>query len=154
MYKQIMVGIDGSKYAEDALDKAIEIARTDGAKLVIEHVFDLPETHLRLAGVTNREGTLPPNDLPIPEEITAQYGPLLKRYAEKARLRGVNDVHSEIMPIFGNAGAGLLMYSELKNSDLLIAGSRGLTGLKRALLGSVADYLVRNSECDVLIVKS
>jgi nucleotide-binding universal stress UspA family protein len=154
MYKQIMVGIDGSKYAENALDKAIEIAKMESAKLVITHIFDLPETHLRLAGDTKKEGTLPPRDMPIPDEISSQYGTLLKKYAEKARMSGVNDVWSELVPIFGNAGAGLLMYSELQGSDLLIVGSRGRAGFKKAVLGSVADYAVRNGECDVLAVKS
>ena len=39
------------------------------------------------------------------------------------------------------------------NPDLVICGARGLSGIKYALLGSISSFLLRNTDCDILVVK-
>jgi len=145
MYKCIIVGVDGSKYAEAALDTAIELAKLGDSSLGIIYIYGTPETLGR---------SLP---LKVPEAskaVSSVMEPLLKKYEEKAKSAGVKDVKAKIVPAWGGEAVGLINYSDKHNCKLLVIGTRGLTGLKRTLLGSVAEFVLKNSECDVLAVRS
>jgi len=62
-------------------------------------------------------------------------------------------VASKIVPVCNTVGGGLVTEAERQGVSLIVIGSRGLTGLKRTLLGSVADYVVKNAHCNVLVVR-
>ena len=144
MYKCIIVGVDGSKYAEVALDKAIELAKMQESNLGIIFIYGTPEVYGRLPQIIPQ----------IPKAASSIIDPLLKKYEEKAKSAGVKDVKAKIVEVWGGEGAGLINYADKHNCKLLVIGTRGLTGFKRTLLGSVAEYVLRNSGCDVLAVRS
>ncbi len=144
VYKSILVGVDGSEFSEAALNTAIDLAKRYGSKLIIATVYAAP---------AERMGFIPPYPPKVPDVIKAKLEKMLARYKEKASSEGVAEVETKIIPAWEKAGAGLVTEAEESECALLVVGTRGLTGLRRALLGSVADYVVKHSHCDVLVVK-
>ena len=51
----------------------------------------------------------------------------------------------------GDAGQSICAYADEIDASAIVAGSRGRSGLKRAVLGSVSDYIVRNAPCPVIV---
>ena len=75
----------------------------------------------------------------------------LDEYAERLRGQGVEaKTHLVEVP----AAAAIVRLAEELGADLIVMGTRGLTGLKHALLGSVAERTARTAPCSVLAVKS
>ncbi len=145
MYRTIMVGVDGSKYAEKAFEVAAEMAKLNDAKLYIVTVY-APSTISWL-------GDEPPYPPKVPKEVEEKLAPLHKKYAEKAKDMGIKAVETKILPVWNFVGAGFVTEAEKQGCALTVIGSRGTTGLSRTLLGSVADYVVKNAHCSVHVVR-
>lgn len=145
MYKTIMVGVDGSKPAEKAFEVAVDLAKRYDARLLIVSIYSPPALALL--------GDIPPYPPTVPKEVAEKIEPLLKKYEEKAKKEGVKVVESKIVATWDNPGAGFVTEAEKQGCALTVIGSRGLTGVKRALLGSVAEYVVKNAHCSVHVVR-
>lgn len=145
MYRTIMVGVDGSKYAEAAFETAAEMAKKFDSRLLIVTIYAPPAIGLL--------GDIPPYPPTVPKEVEANMTPILKKYEEKAKQMGVKVVESKIVPVWNTVGAGFVSEAEKQGCALTVIGSRGLTGLTRTLLGSTADYIAKNAHCDVHIVR-
>ena len=139
--KTIVVGVDFSKHSEEAVALAADWARTFGATLHLVHGLEL-----RLPFVT-------PYEVSVPEAlIDAAYAEGRKRLdALAASIVGVN-VRTELAS--APAHAALDGLAERARADLIVTGSRGLGGIKHAMLGSVAERTLRHAPCSVLTVKS
>ena len=113
MLKRIVVGYDFSDHADDALQWAVELARTLNAQVALTHVIDTRS-----------------DDDPAIESA-------------RARLVAMaNDIGPEIVShvLHGHAVAkALVHFADTSDADLLVIGTRGLGGVARILLGSVAD---------------
>ncbi len=139
--KTIVVGVDFSKHSEGAVALAADWARAFGAKLYLVHGLEL-----RLPFVT-------PYEVSVPDAlIDAAYAEGRKRLDTlAASLSGV-DVRAELAS--APAHAALDGVAERLHADLIVTGSRGLGGIKHAVLGSVAERTLRHAPCSVLTVKS
>jgi len=148
---RIIVGVDGSKYSEKALDEAIELAKMHNAGLKIVHVFDgaIHAGDIRIPF----ERRNAQNILQIDEKSKKFFEELLKQYAEKALQAGIKDVLAKSIIVEGSAGAGLVLEAEDEGARMVVVGTRGLGGIRRMVLGSVANYVVSNCPCDVYVVK-
>ena len=78
----------------------------------------------------------------------------MKSYSEKATKAGVKKAVIKIIVAPTHVGAGLVAEADKKCPIITIVGARGMTGVTRTLLGSVSDYVVRHSPCDVYVVRS
>ncbi|MGQ9760142.1 MAG: universal stress protein [Candidatus Methanomethylicaceae archaeon] len=145
MYRTIMVGVDGSKPSEKAFEAAVDLAKRYDARLLIVTIYSPPAISLL--------GDIPPYPPQVPKEVTEKMELLLKKYEELAKKEGVKVVESRIVPSWDNPGAGIVTEAEKEGCALIVIGSRGLTGVKRALFGSVARYVAENSHCSVHIVR-
>lgn len=145
MYRTIMVGVDGSKPAEAAFETAMDMAKKYDARLLIVTIYAPPAIGLL--------GDIPPYPPTVPKEVSEKMEPLLKQYAERAKKEGVKVVETKIVPVWNTVGAGFVAEAEKQGCALTVIGSRGMTGLKRTLLGSVAEYVSKNAHCDVLITR-
>jgi len=142
----MMVGVDGSKYAEHALNTAIKIAKLFNWGLVIASVHSYPEDMGSILDVA-------PSEL---NEAKLQLKRMLEKYKSKALEAGVADVKIKALSNFTplmSVGAVLVMEAEKMRCSLIVVGTRGMTGIKRTLLGSVADYVVKNAHCDVYVTR-
>jgi len=153
--KAIMVGVDGSINAEVAFQAAADMARLHHARLLIVAIHTSPTMPLTpgIPGYPQILTSFPEYSPKVPKEVTDKMGPILKEYEEKAKKAGVKSVESKIVAVFDTVGGGLVTEAEREGVSLIVVGSRGLTGLKRTLLGSVADYVVKHSHCNVLVVR-
>ncbi|MCX8182767.1 MAG: universal stress protein [Candidatus Methanomethyliaceae archaeon] len=154
--KAVLVGIDGSKYAEYAFEFAIDLARRYSAKLFIVYIHALPSMPL-VTGVPAYPHIIThfPNYYPkVPPDVKEKIEPLLKKYEQIAREYEIKEIESRIVSFWGTVGEGLVYFADEKKVSVIVIGSRGLTGLKRVLLGSVADYVIRNAHCNVIVIRS
>jgi nucleotide-binding universal stress UspA family protein len=137
----IMVAMDFSPEAEEAMKAAEEIAAELGAGIRMVHALDLG-----LPLVTPYEIALPEG---VVEAAQQEAESRLEEMARRARAPG--GVAAEVRS--GPTHVALAEAASEAGADLIITGSRGLTGIKHALLGSVAERTLRHAPCSVLTLK-
>jgi nucleotide-binding universal stress UspA family protein len=144
VFRRILVPTDFSAQAEAAWETARRLARALGAEVLLVHVA--AETPLYSEGVVTTER--------VREVFEASRGwaeRTLGQWADRARTEGLlvktalraGVPHREIVAAAGEVGA-----------DLIVIGTHGRGGVDRALLGSVADRVIRLAPCPVLAVRA
>jgi nucleotide-binding universal stress UspA family protein len=147
MYKQIVVGTDGSPRANVALDVAVELARLTGATLHVVHAHSVTSA-FQLA--TAPEVAIPMEAVQASNEaIQSEAQRVCNEAVELARGQGVT---AEGHCVGGDAAEALLRVAEDTECDLLVVGNRGMTGVRRFMLGSVPNKLSHHSPASLLIV--
>ena len=63
------------------------------------------------------------------------------------------NVNTETIQVFGNPGRSICEQAQQSEVDLIVMGSRGLSGLQKLILGSVSSYVIRHAYCSVLVVR-
>ena len=142
--KPILVGTDFSPASDAALHKAIEMARKEGAELIIAHVYEAPDG-MSYSGPAD-EFFQTDNEEKL--RIAAEKGlePAIARArAAGVRVRGV--------AIAGHASHRLADLASQNDAALVVVGTHGRTGLKALVTGSVASNLVATAPCPVLTVR-
>ena len=152
MFNSILVPLDGSDLAEKALAKAQEMAQATGAVLHLVHVVShSPELEVGSAGgfgsIALAEYEIEQAKRLIEARI-AKGGEYLSQIEGKLETAGVKSV-SKVLE--GAASEQIVTYIENSNVDLVVVTSRGRGGIKRLILGSVTDYLVRSGAAPVLV---
>jgi len=135
--ERILVPIDFGQTSEAALTYAIELTRLFGARLHLLHVFDL-STDIRGFPVPVGE----------PEGGAENHLAALLCRADRRDLGPVCESR------VGTPADEILEYASLRDIDLIVMGTHGREGIARALLGSVAEMVVRKATCPVLTVHS
>jgi len=136
---RVLVATDFSETAEVAVGWAIEVARRHGAALHMVHALTLPAPI----------GEYVPATADFGQELLAVARTKLAAAAEEARAAGL-EVELEV-PI-GVPSQSILRTAEEIGADLVVVGTRGLTGFAHLLLGSTAERVVQRARCPVLTV--
>jgi nucleotide-binding universal stress UspA family protein len=147
MYQQIVVGTDGSAGASVALEHAMELARLSGATLhvVSAHKVTTPYQLAAASEVGMAASAVGESN----EAIHAQAQRICDHAVERAEELDVTAV-AHCVP--GDAADALLTVAKDTQCDLLVVGNRGMTGVRRFVLGSVPNKLSHNSPASLLIV--
>ena len=142
-YKSIVVAVDGSKEAEYAFRKSLDVAkRNEGAKLNLVNVID-----------TRSFAAIEAYDRSIAERARQHSEELLNGYKEQAAAEGVDNVNLVIE--YGSPKNIITKeLSNLVDADLIICGATGLNAVERFLIGSVSEAIVRSAKCDVLVIRT
>ena len=142
---KILLATDGSQEATLAARTAVDLAQKTGSELHVVHARTLPA----LAGYSAAE-------TPITNEIDEEglkkrFRRLLDEQVEKVEAEGgsVAQAHLRI----GRPEEEIVGLAEEIGAGLVVTGSRGLDGMRRALMGSVSDSVVRHAHCPVLVVR-
>ncbi|HTQ43496.1 MAG TPA: universal stress protein [Polyangiaceae bacterium] len=140
---KILVASDFSDTARVAADWATDFARALGAKLVVVHVFDMPVVGLPDAAFI------------VDAKTAARLSEQAQRGldAEMARLRALGAEVEAGLLRQGDARDVIPKAAESEGAGLVVIGSHGRRGLSRALLGSVAESIVRSSSVPVVVVR-
>ncbi len=152
MFSKILVGIDGSEYSRNAVNYALDISTKYNSDLFLLAIVPSKVHHGDSSGVFGM--------------VAPSYFEEYKKEAEKWFEEIINHINSSDTPIdtkskvksevittpFSTA-ASILNYAEERDVDLIVIGTRGNSGLKKMLLGSVATDVVTYSYCPVLVVK-
>ena len=139
----ILVPIDFSSDSEDAIDMAISLAKELGSRITVLHAI-----HEVYIGVGEMAAALPPSYI---EDIEAEVERRVQTYVNKIVAAGLN---GDSIVVHGVPFQCILDIAEDQKIDLIVMGTHGHTGLKHVLLGSVAEKVIRMSNCPVLVTRS
>ena len=145
-YKRILVAVDGSAASTNGLREAIRLAAAERAKLCILHVVNDYVVMASMGGVA------PPTDL----------GPLLRESGERVLARakalaakqGLKPVAVLREVLSGPAAESIVREAKKQRADLIVLGTHGRRGLRRLVLGSDAEQVVRTAPVPVLLVRA
>jgi nucleotide-binding universal stress UspA family protein len=136
--QKILVPLDGSSNALRALDKAITFAKPLGAKIfAISVIHNVPIT-----GIHNVKA--------MRANWVKEARKILAKAKKHSAQRGV-DFNEKIAS--GYAGDEIVNYAKKSNCGLIVMGSRGLSGPKATILGSVSNHVLHKARMPVVIVK-
>jgi nucleotide-binding universal stress UspA family protein len=139
---QILVPLDFSDHAEDAIDVALAFGKAaGGARLRCLHVYDVPEGYYKAGKSHDEFAAL------VRERAEAQYCEFLQRL----HLR--DDVATPVFSQDRNVPRTIRRAVELYGSDLVVMGTRGRTDSAAVLLGSVTEKIIRTTRVPVVAVK-
>lgn len=143
-YQKIVVPLDGSGWSESAIPHAVDIARDNGAEIVLLHVFRPPAyeftDQLALAGQSDQ--------LDQARQQAKQY---LMALRNQLREQGIK-VHVQFIEGVGVANL-ICDYINNDGADLVVMSSHGRSGLRRFIFGSVAQQVMQGIDVPVMIVR-
>ena len=156
-FKRILCPVDLSPFSLGALKLAVKIAESAGARLYLLHVIDNPFDELYMKSITEADPAL--------------FALYQKEPVKRARIMRATEGHSEVLlkqfshdwverlakvryvVASGNPFEKILDAAETHRVDLIVLATHGRTGVKRLLIGNVAEKVVRHAPCPVLTVK-
>ncbi len=143
---RILVPFDFSADATESLETAKGLATKFGSHLDLVHVMAAP--------ITSGGGGIPVPGLPLSSpayvDLRAQTEELLRSRVAEAETA---DLHIEPHLLTGHAPTRIVDLADRLSADLILIGSHGLSGLHRALLGSVSERVARAAACSVLVLR-
>jgi nucleotide-binding universal stress UspA family protein len=142
-YSKILVAIDGSKESMNAARYAIGLAKKDRARVIALTAMRLPSLY----------GWYPAES---PYTWQKKYAKERKKWFEKIeRLAKDNNVkiQTEIVESTMSAQGTIVKYAEEHNMEVVVVGTRGMSGFAKQLLGSTALGVVTYAHCTVIVVK-
>ena len=142
MFDRILIPTDGSDPAKFAVKMALGLAETHGATLPVLFIVDQPTS---ISGMGKGFSGL--DDLL--DALEEKGHQTTETIVEQARER---DIETTAAVRRGNPHDDVLTYANDHDIDVIVMGTHGRTGVKRALLGSVTEDVVRHSEIPVLTV--
>jgi nucleotide-binding universal stress UspA family protein len=144
---KILLATDGSKFSEAATGAVASQFRTEGAEVLVLQVVEplIFSTPPQMApGYAPEMAARLQDKLKQARESVAHTAEVLRKAALKVDSRVVeNEIRT-----------GILDTAENWHADLIVLGSHGEKGLKKFLLGSVAEFVARHARCSVLIVRT
>ena len=147
MYKRILVPIDGSHTSTLGLGEAIKLAKDQKAKLRLIHVVE----ELILTGGPDGSADYSGNLL----ESLIEGGKSILKTAEALVRKHHLSAESVMLEHFGGQAASLIVEDAKKwKADLIVLGTHGRRGIRRLVMGSDAEEIVRTSPVPVLLVRS
>jgi len=145
--KKILVPMDFSVYADDALKQAIDIAKQHKAVIYLLHVID---EGFHKTGV----------DFNLDESIMRKISEERLRNAQEKledEVKNINEEHSGIKIVYdvrsGIPYEEIIREQEEKHIDLIVIASHGKTGIMENMLGSVVGKVIKRVKCQVLLIK-
>jgi nucleotide-binding universal stress UspA family protein len=141
MFKTIVVGTDGSETATAAVERAAELAALCGGKV---HLVCSFRSAVNMAAMAPEAAAFAPSDADLREHTKA----VVDHAADHVRRRGVEVVTHATA---GSPADAIISVAEAQGADLIVVGSRGMTGARR-ILGSVPNNVAHHAPCTVMIV--
>jgi nucleotide-binding universal stress UspA family protein len=151
---KVLLATDGSEEADLAARTAAELADKTGSESHMVHVFGIIPWYptypagFGFGGVELEDPVLE-EDLQRTSEQRARE--LLDAEVEKLRSSGVTPAQAHLAE--GGAPQEIVRLAEEIGAGLIVMGSRGGGGIRRALMGSVSDSVVRHAHCPVMVVR-
>lgn len=142
-FHTVLVPVDFSDHAATALDLAIALARGTPARIHLLHAYEIPL------------GAIPPYGVAVPAALLGQVRDAAARRLEKSAQRvEAAGIACESHLLHAAPADAIVEVASSIGADLIVMGTRGLTGVKHVLLGSVAERTVRTAPCPVLTIRS
>jgi nucleotide-binding universal stress UspA family protein len=142
MFRTVVAGTDGSARAAHAVQEAIDVCKSQGARLHLVAAFGETERHWEWIQTSREVANV---------DLRSVAESVLAREARKAEEQGiaVNWGARE-----GTAAEAILDAAAAEDADVIVIGNKGMTGKKRFLLGGVPEKVARHAPCSVMIVNT
>ena len=141
--RHIIVPLDGSPFSEQALPMAAYLGRTLRAKVLLARVVSVHPA-LVAAPMMSREGA----------EFYPEPGPDIRAYLDdRVHSLCMDHVNTDSVLLEGEAGAELTRLASTTEESLTVTTTHGRSGIRRTVLGSVANQLVRGAGTPVLVLR-
>jgi len=140
MFRKILVAVDDSAIAAHAAETGVRLARSVGAELGFIHVVDTSEAYAPETGVAAADV--------IAIEVRAG-----KKLLERLGRRAEGTPTTVEFAAVGNPALEVARAAKEWPADVIVIGSHGRGGLRRVLMGSVAEGVMRHAPCPVLVVR-
>ena len=147
MFKRILVPVDGSSTSNRGLDQAIKLAQSNGSTLCLLHVVD---EHIIIQH-SEFTGTATDDYLNALRESGRK---VLAKAQATAERKGISCKTVLIENIMGGVGDIIVEQARKQRADSIVMGTHGRRGVRRLVLGSDAESVVRSSPVPVLLVRS
>jgi len=141
-YNNMMIALDGSEQADIAFKKGIEMAKRHHATLYLIHVVD-----------SSPYRGIAMYDINFTKKMLKQADVLLNKYKKQAENDGIEDVQIIVKEGSPKSIITKSLTSELQ-IDIVICGAKGVNAVERMFMGSVSEHIVRQADCDVLVVRN
>ena len=141
---RILLATDGSEEAELAALRAVELADATDSELHVVHVGVVPIFLQSYPGTLGYYGKLH-------EQIEEESRELLRKQSLRVKAAGGTVAGAHLR--MGEVALEIVALAEELGAGLIVMGCRGLGGVRRALMGSVSDSVVRHAHCPVLVVR-
>ena len=143
----ILVPTDFSEDATRALESAVDLARISGGRIVLLHAYSI---ELPFAAPSYGGGVI------LPEGFYVEYRNQASQSVERLAKETASKEGIEVTGVAIEQPAWLAIVEQAEKlpADLVVMGTRGLTGIKHVALGSTAERVVRKATCPVLTVKA
>jgi nucleotide-binding universal stress UspA family protein len=151
---KVLLATDGSKEADLATRTAADLADKTGSELHVVHVFGITPWYSAYPEGFGF-GTAELEDPVLEEELqrTSERGAREVLDAEVEKLRSLGVTQPQAHLVEGGVSQEIVGLAEGIGAGLIVLGSRGLGGIRRALMGSVSDSVVRHAHCPVMVVR-
>lgn len=146
MYSRILVPVDGSPTSRKGLDEALKLARLTGARLKLVHVVDelMPDSGYGPVAISEA----------VIDALREGARKVLEDAVALAR-KQVADVESELIETIGRRAADTIVdVAKQWQAELIVMGTHGRRGLRRLVVGSDAEAVLRTSPVPVLMVRA
>jgi nucleotide-binding universal stress UspA family protein len=146
---RILVAVDGSDTSMNAADYAITLAKNSSneAEILVINVIDLPPIFKLLPSDTRKQL------ISIGRQQASQIFDTIEQMAKSHGVK-TNRINTEMVETSSASAADeIIRYAKEKDVDLIVVGTKGRSGMSKALLGSVASKVVTYSPCSVLVVR-
>lgn len=140
MFKTVLIALNNSPLDQVIMATTAQLILEPGAKVIMAHVLPYAED----AAGQDASRPLPP-DHEFPHQQLEQH---LSTCAQQ-----LTDIEPVIELTQGDPNAEIIRLANIYRVDLIILGSRGLTGVNRILAGSVSGLVVEEAPCTVMVVK-
>ena len=141
--QKILLPHDFSEHCEPAVEYACDLAKKYKAQVTVLHVYQLP-------GMAFPEGYVVAGPETV-QKMLSQVEAALQKAKAEVEAKGVDAVEAKTAQ--GVPFSEIVRTAREEDFDLIVMGTHGRTGLKHALLGSVAEKVVRKAPCAVLTVR-
>lgn len=138
--RRVLVPLDFSGQSRQALRWAVPLAAQNKAKIILVHVLPLPPYQAVEL------------ELPLPR-LTEQQAAARRRLQSTAESHIPPALHDRNLVLTGHAGPQIVDTAREHAIDLIVISTKGRSGLRRILLGSTAEHVVRHARCPVLAIR-
>jgi nucleotide-binding universal stress UspA family protein len=146
MYSRILVPVDGSATSRKGLDEAITLARLAGARLKLVHVIDELVLDSGYGPMAISESVI---------DAMREGGHKVLEDAVSLARKQLADVESELIETIGRRAADTIVdVAKQWQAELIVMGTHGRRGLRRLVMGSDAEAVLRTSPVPVLMVRA
>jgi len=147
-FERVLVAVDGSPNSMRAADWAIDLSKREGSSLFVVNVIPTPV----YASSSTQPSSTSPGMKEFFDKARKDAEGVVQGVVSKAEAAGIK-VRGEIIENVPSVVDSITDYADEWKVQVIVVGTRGLSGFKKMLLGSVSNALVSHAPCSVLVVR-